>query len=197
VVHTMPMSPSFPSPAMAAQIPANTLSKWPELVASMISSPLAPEWSATLTALGDYLVLHQQIKAAHVCYLLSPQTSPLGGIQSPSGRVVLIGLRNPHAWPSFYKDTDPIILSEMAEFAFSLKSVMKGQEPFHSLLHLQAYKLIRASYLTEIGKIQAASRYCEAITAAMTHPSHYLNSVLIEQLKGLADCLIDTPQMAK
>ncbi|KAG2144936.1 Sec23-binding domain of Sec16-domain-containing protein [Suillus cothurnatus] len=197
IAHTTPMSPSFPSPAMAAQIPANALSKWPELVASMISSPLSPEWSATLTALGDYLVSHQLVEAAHVCYLLSPQTSPIGGIGSPSGRIVLIGSRNPHAWPSFYKDTDPIILSEIAEFAFSLKSVTKGQEPFHGLPHLQAYKLIRASYLSEIGEIQAASRYCEAITATMTHPSHYLNSVLIEQLKGLADRLIGTPQMAK
>ncbi|KAG1891037.1 Sec23-binding domain of Sec16-domain-containing protein [Suillus subluteus] len=197
VVHTTPMSPSFPSPAMAAQIPAKALSKWPELVASMISSPLSSEWSATLTALGDYLVSHQQVEAAHVCYLLSPQTSPIGGIGSPSGRIVLIGSRNPHAWPSFYKDTDPIILSEIAEFAFLLKSVTKGQEPFHGLPHLQAYKLIRASYLAEIGEIRAASRYCEAITAAMTHPSHYLNSVLIEQLKGLADRLIGTPQMAK
>ncbi|KAG1875268.1 Sec23-binding domain of Sec16-domain-containing protein [Suillus tomentosus] len=197
VVHTTPMSPSFPSPAMAAQIPANALSKWPELVASMVSSPVSPEWSAALTALGDYLVSHQQVEAAHVCYLLSPQTSPIGGIGSPSGRIVLIGSRNPHAWPSFYKDTDPIILSEIAEFAFSLKSVTKGQEPFHGLPHLQAYKLIRASYLAEIGEIQAASRYCEAITAAMTHPSHYLNSVLIEQLKGLANRLIGTPQMAK
>ncbi|KAG1808527.1 Sec23-binding domain of Sec16-domain-containing protein [Suillus variegatus] len=182
----MPMSPSFPSPAMAAQIPANALSKWPELVSSMVSSPVSPEWSAALTALGDYLVSHQQVEAAHVCYLLSPQTSPIGGIGSPSGRIVLIGSQNPHAWPSFYKDTDPIILSEITEFAFSLKSVTKGQEPFHGLPHLQAYKLIRASYLAEIGEIQAASRYCEAITAAMTHPSHYLNSVLIEQLKGLA-----------
>ncbi|KAG1782517.1 Sec23-binding domain of Sec16-domain-containing protein [Suillus placidus] len=197
IVHTTPMSPSFPSPAMAEQIPANALSRWPELVASMISSPLSPEWSATLTALGDYLVSHQQVEAAHVCYLLSPQTSPIGGIGSPSGRIVLIGSQNPHTWPSFYKDTDPIILSEIAEFAFSLKSVTKGQEPFHGLPHLQAYKLIRASYLAEIGEIQAASRYCEAITAAMTHPSLYLNSVLIEQLKGLADRLIGTPQMAK
>lgn len=197
VVHTTPMSPSFPSPAMAAQIPPNALSKWPELVASMVSSPLSPEWSATLTALGDYLVSHQQVEAAHVCYLLSPQTSPIGGIGSPSGRVVLIGSRNPHAWPSFYKDTDSIILSEIAEFAFSLKCVTKGQEPFHGLPHLQAYKLIRASYLAEIGEIQAASRYCEAITAAMAHPSPYLNSVFIEQLKGLADRLVGTPQMAK
>ncbi|KAG2368595.1 Sec23-binding domain of Sec16-domain-containing protein [Suillus spraguei] len=197
VVHTTPMSPSFPSPAVAAQIPASALSKWPELVASMVSSPLSPEWSATLTALGDYLVSHQQVEAAHVCYLLSPQSSPIGGIGSPSCRVVLVGSRNPHAWPSFYKDTDTIILSEIAEFAFSLKSGTKGQEFFHGLPHLQAYKLIRASYLAEIGEIQAASRYCEAITAGMTHPSQYLNSVLIEQLKGLAGRLIGTPQMAK
>ncbi|OAX44673.1 hypothetical protein K503DRAFT_705929 [Rhizopogon vinicolor AM-OR11-026] len=197
IAHTTPMSPSFPSPAMAAQIPANALSKWPELVASMVSSPLSPDWSATLTALGDYLVSHQQVEAAHACYLLSPQTSPMGGIGSPSARVVLIGSRNPHSWPAFFKDTDAIILSEITEFALSLKSTPKGQEPFRGLPHLQAYKLIRASYLVEIGEIQSASRYCEAITAAMTHSSPYFNSVVIEQLKGLADRLVGVPQMEK
>ncbi|KAG0707732.1 Sec23-binding domain of Sec16-domain-containing protein [Suillus ampliporus] len=106
VAHTTPMSPSFPSPAMAAQIPASALTKWPELVAAVISSPLSPEWSATLTALGDYLVSHQQVEAAHACYLLSPQTSPIGGVGSPSGRIVLVGSRSPHSWPAFYKDTD-------------------------------------------------------------------------------------------
>ncbi|KAG1756748.1 Sec23-binding domain of Sec16-domain-containing protein [Suillus paluster] len=197
IVHTTPMSPSFPSPAMAAQIPANALLKWPELVASMVSSPLSPEWSATLTALGDYLVTHQQVEAAHACYLLSPQTSPIGGIGSPSGRIVLIGSRSPHAWPAFYKDTDPIVLSEIIEFALSLKSIPKGQEPFHGLPHLQAYKLIRASYLAEIGETQAASRYCEAIAAAITHPSRYIHSVVVEQLKGLADRLSGIPQTEK
>jgi hypothetical protein len=83
----------------------------------------------------------------------------MGGIGSPSARVILIGSRNPHSWPTFFKDTDTIILSEINEFALSLKSIPKGQEPFHGLPHLQAYKLIRASYLAEIGEIQAASRY--------------------------------------
>jgi hypothetical protein len=96
-----------------------------------------------------------------VSYLLSPQTSPIGGVGSPSARIVLIGSRSPHSWPTFSKDTDTIILSEIAEFALSLKSTPKGQEPFHGLPHLQAYKLIRASYLVEIGEIQTASRCVE------------------------------------
>jgi len=102
-----------------------------------------------------------------VSYLLSPQTSPMGGIGSPSARVVLIGSRSPHSWPAFFKDTDSIILSEIVEFALSLKSTPKGQEVFRGLPHLQAYKLIRASYLAEIGEIQAASRYvgCSCLIA--------------------------------
>ncbi|KAH7926328.1 hypothetical protein BV22DRAFT_1009394, partial [Leucogyrophana mollusca] len=195
--HITPMSPNFPAPAVTAQIPPDSLSKWPEIVATIVSSPLTAECSATLTALGDYLVSHNFVEAAHACYLLSPQTSSMGGVGSPSTRIILVGSRNPHSWPVFTKDPDPIIFSEITEFAFSLKPSVKGQEPFHGFPHLQAYKMIRASYLSEMGHVQAATRYCEAISGSMGRPSPYFNAVLSDQLKGLADRLIGVSHVGK
>lgn len=64
--HITPVSPKFPSTTAAAQIPVESLSKWPEIVASIVSSPLNPEYSATLSALGDCLVSHHLVEGAHV-----------------------------------------------------------------------------------------------------------------------------------
>lgn len=60
-----PMSPNFPAPAVAGNIPPDVLAKWQETVAMMISNPLSPDTSSALTALGDYLITNQWIEAAH------------------------------------------------------------------------------------------------------------------------------------
>lgn len=83
----------------------------------------------------------------------------MGGLHSPSTRLVLLGSQSPHQWPIFYKDSDPLVFSEIAEFAMSLATPPKGQEPFHGIPHLQAYKLIRAVFLAEIGQVDIAKRY--------------------------------------
>lgn len=90
-------------------------------------------------------------------YLLSPQTSPMGGVGS-SSRVVLLGSPGPHISPGSLKDPDPIIFSEIAEFALSLATPAKGQEAFLGLPYLQPYRLIRAAYLAEIGHVQLSHR---------------------------------------
>ncbi|KAI6022685.1 Sec23-binding domain of Sec16-domain-containing protein [Pisolithus marmoratus] len=185
--HITPMSPNFPSAVTATQVPPEPLLKWPEIVASALTDVSNPEWSAAITALGDYLLSHQQVEAAHVCYMLSPQTSMIGGVGSPSARIVLLGSQSPHSMPTFCKDFDATIFSEILEFAFSLKATPKGQEPFLGFPHLQAYKLVRAVYLAEIGHLQAASRYCEAITTSMARPSPYFNPVMV----------VDAPDMDK
>src|SRR5882762_1978665 len=98
------------------------------------------------------------IKPCVSSYLLSPITSPIGGIGSPSTRLVLVGSHSPHHWPAFHKDPDPVILTEITEFAMSLAVPPKGQDPFQGLPHLQAYRLIRAMSLAEIGHIDIAKR---------------------------------------
>ncbi|OBZ75115.1 hypothetical protein A0H81_04209 [Grifola frondosa] len=157
---------------------------------------MTAEASAALTALGDQLTAHQWTEAAHVCYLLSPQTSPFGGMGSAS-RLVLLGGPGPTNSPIFHKDPDPIIFSEIAEFALSLATPAKGQETFTGLPHLQPYRLIRAASLAEIGHVQLANRYCEAIGSCINRSSPYTNMTFIEQLKELTDRLIAAPQVDK
>lgn len=51
-----------------------------------------------------------------------------------------------------------MIFSEIVEFARSLATPAKGQEPFLGIAHLQAYRFIRAIALAEIGDIQQAHK---------------------------------------
>ena len=86
-------------------------------------------------------------------YLLSPQTSLMGGLGSPSARISLLGSKN---LSDAMKDPDALILTEILEFAMSLAPASKGQEP--ALSYLQAYRFIRAASLAESGYVQLATR---------------------------------------
>ncbi|KAJ7109395.1 Sec23-binding domain of Sec16-domain-containing protein [Mycena epipterygia] len=189
-VHMTPMTPNFAAPALANNIPVQSLASWADTVAMMLSNPMTADTSAALTALGDQLLSHQWVEAAHACYLLSPQTSPVGGIGNPSARIVLLGSRSPQVWPSFYKDSDPVIFTEILEFSLSLAPPVKGQDAFYGLPHLQAYRFIRAMALAELGEVQLANRYCEAITASFSRASPYFTGALLDQLKALSDRIV-------
>ncbi|KAF9264646.1 hypothetical protein L218DRAFT_862380 [Marasmius fiardii PR-910] len=197
ITHTTPMTPNFVLPPPAANIPPESLCKWAEMVAMMLSGTMNPETSSALTALGDQLSGNQWVEAGHVCYLLSPQTSPIGGMITPAARVILLGAPHPQTSTKSLRNTDTIIFSEILEFALGLNTPMKGHEPFHGLPHLQAFRLIRAIFLAEIGEIALASRYCEAITASMHRSSPYFTPVLSEQLRGLTDRIAGTAHSEK
>lgn len=184
-----PRTPNFTLPAAGAKIPAESLSKWAETVAMLLVSPLTPDASATLTALGDQLLANGWLEAAHVCFLLSPQTSPVGGVGNPAARIVLLGSKNPANVPTFSRDSDSIVFTEILEHALATAPVPKGQEPNHGFPHLQAYRLIRAYAAAEAGDLGVASRYCEAITASLVRGSVYFTPTMLEQLKNLADRL--------
>ncbi|ESK97004.1 copii vesicle coat protein [Moniliophthora roreri MCA 2997] len=197
VSHTTPMTPNFATQIPVANIPVESLSKWAEMISMMISSTMSSETSSALTALGDQLCGNQWVEAGHVCYLLSSQTSPIGGVGNPSARVVLLGAPNPQTSTKFLRDTDAIIFSEILEFAMGLTPPVKGHEPFQGLAHLQAYRLVRALFLAEIGEISLANRYCEAITASMNRGSPYFTQVLSDQLKGLSNRIAGTSHSDK
>jgi hypothetical protein len=91
-------------------------------------------------------------------YLLSPATSPVGGISTPSVRMVLLGSESPSVSRNFENDDDAIIFTEIAEYAHSLTPTVKGQDAYAGVPHLQAYKLVRATRLTEMGHLSLATR---------------------------------------
>lgn len=72
--------------------------------------------------------------------------------------MVLLGSPSPHTALNALKDPDSIIFTEIVEFALSLVPVAKGQDPFGGLPHLQAYRLIRAVSLVEVGDVAGANR---------------------------------------
>ena len=61
-----PRTPSFVVPAAPTHIPVESIYRWAEAAAMMLSSPLSQETSAALTSLGDQLVANQLFEAAHV-----------------------------------------------------------------------------------------------------------------------------------
>jgi hypothetical protein len=96
----------------------------------------------------------------------------------------------------FNKDIDAFIFSEILEFALSLIPTGKGQDGFSGLPHLQAYRLMRAVYLAEMGYDTVASRYCDAISATLrmnNRGSPYYTTTFTEQLDSITDRLSGAP----
>ncbi len=181
--------------AVDASSTSSVLPSWKESAAIVASNRSASD-SAALTAIGDGLCTRGLLEAAHFCYLLSPQTSPIGGADTNGARLTLLGLSNPKASPAFVQDLDAILMTEVLEFAQGLVPAVKGQEPFPGIPHLQAYKLVHAQQLADLGEVGKAQRYCEAIAQCLKQCKHspYLHSTLLSQSKQLSDRLVGAPQ---
>ena len=76
---------------------------------------------------------------------------------APSGRVVLLGSESPALRNNLSANYEPIHLTEIVEFGLSL-APSSGKESFTGLPHLQAYKLVRAVQLAELGYIKEATK---------------------------------------
>ncbi|SAM82087.1 related to SEC16-COPII vesicle coat protein required for ER transport vesicle budding [Ustilago bromivora] len=173
---------------------STALPSWKES-AAIVASNRSPSDSAALTAIGDGLCTRGLLEAAHFCYLLSPSTSPIGGADTTGVRFTLLGLANPKSSTAFLQDLDGILMTEVLEFAQGLVPAAKGQEAFAGIPHLQAYKLVHAQQLADLGETAKAQRYCEAIAQCLKQSKHspYLHSTLLSQSKQLSDRLVGAP----
>lgn len=130
------------------------------------------------------------VSSSFLSYLLSPQTSVVGGFDTPNVRMVLLdgdhvgrlGARRPR----FFLSTDAVHLTEAYEVALILlngSNVAQGCLP-----HLQAYKLVQAWRLAELGHADLAAKYCESmeeIVNVYSKGSPYFNRRFLESLKDL------------
>ncbi|KAF7726142.1 vesicle coat component [Apophysomyces ossiformis] len=153
------------------------LSKWRETLTLILANRTSRDTEA-ITALGDILKSNGWIEAAHICYILSPQSSLHSGADTPHARLSFVGGDN-------FLDLDTLYLSELFEFASSIKHSSATPLPF-----LQGYKLVHAWWLADLGLLPEAQRYCESIADAIkayTKPSPYLHRHLLERLKEFAE----------
>lgn len=135
----------------------------------------------------------------------------------PGVRYSLIGSQHSLQLPSATTEVDAIELTEIVEFALSLVPVPKGQEAYAGLPHLQAYRLVHALRLSDLGLHAQAqrqvpdrsslqlqhrqyridnrdkfSRYCDAIGSTMklaTKPSPFYHPALLAQVTQFSDRL--------
>lgn len=82
----------------------------------------------------------------------------LGGLGQNGTRITILGCESPEASSSYAVDLDGIMLTEVVEFALSLTPASKGQETFGGLPHLQAYRLLHAVRLADVGLTSKASK---------------------------------------
>ncbi|KZV90262.1 hypothetical protein EXIGLDRAFT_750750 [Exidia glandulosa HHB12029] len=199
-MHITPMTANFTQPTIPTNVPNDILGRWQDIAATVVSNHVLGD-SSGLTALGDTLLSHKWVEAAHACYLLSRSTSSISGCSNTaSARIVLLGSPNPASSHSFSKDQDPFIFTEILEFALSLAPASNGQDVFVGFPHLQAYRLLRAWHMVEMGHERLAQRYCDAVAATVrtiNRGSPFFTLTFLEQLKELSDRLTAAPQLDK
>ncbi|KAK9687777.1 hypothetical protein K7432_014656 [Basidiobolus ranarum] len=182
-----PLTPKATSQLSQNSVSIEKLTKWRETIA-MILANRTPGDTLALTSFGDLLRSQGWIYAAHICYLLSPQSSVHSGLDTPSVKTVLFGVDHSKYHACFARDLNALDRTEIYEHAISLRS----SSPINGLPFLQPYKLQRAWYLADCGYTSEALRYCESIANIVkVHPkgSPYFHELFLEKLKELHERL--------
>jgi len=175
-----------------AQNALQGLDEWRETVALILNNRSDGDVSALL-ALGRLLAQYGRVEAAHVCFIFARPVVHLSGVDDTQADLVLIGADHRRNPLELGVDLEPVLLTEVYEFALSLSS----QGGSHVVPHLQNYKLAHAYQLAENGYRTDAQAYCDAIAAAMkatTRISPYYSASFIATLDDLTKRLSQSPR---
>ncbi|KAI7864453.1 Sec23-binding domain of Sec16-domain-containing protein, partial [Spinellus fusiger] len=168
------------APNTTLPIGLEKLKQWQETLLLILANRTPRDYEA-ITALGDLLKAQRWIEAAHICYILSPQSSLHSGIDAPHVRLTLLGTDG----HTISRDLDALYLSELYEFAMSNKQTITTSMPF-----LQPYKLAYAWQLVDYGLTGHAQRYCEAIAGAIkanTKRNPWMHRQFVERLEEFSE----------
>jgi hypothetical protein len=178
--------------AGATQNALQGLDKWRETVALILNNRSEGDASALLS-LGRLLAQYGRVEAAHACFIFARSVLKVSGVDDPQADLVLIGADHRLNPLEMGVELDPILLTEVYEFALSLSSPSGS----YVIPHLQNYKLAHAYQLAENGHRTDTQAYCDAIAAAMkatTQVSLYYNAAFIANLDDLSKRLSQSPK---
>ncbi|EOA88484.1 uncharacterized protein SETTUDRAFT_168364 [Exserohilum turcica Et28A] len=178
--------------AGATQNVQQGLDKWRETIALILNNRSEGDVAALLS-LGRLLGQYGRVEAAHACFIFARSVIKMGGVDDIQADLVLIGANHRQFPLETGIDLEPILLTEVFEFAMSLSSPTGS----YILPHLQNYKLVHAYQLAENGHKTDAQAYCDAIAAAMkatTQISPYYNPAFIGSLEDLSQRLSQSPK---
>ncbi|KAF2811949.1 uncharacterized protein BDZ99DRAFT_284183 [Mytilinidion resinicola] len=167
------------------------LDRWQESLLLILSNRSEGDVQALLS-LGRLLAGYGRIEAAHICFIFGRSTAYFGGLDDPQSDLVLVGADHRANPESIGKDLEPLMLTEIYEYALSLHASSAAIVP-----HLQNFKLAHAFTLAEFGYRNEAQHYCDAIGAAIkatTRVSPYYNNSFIMLLEDLTKRLSHSPK---
>ncbi|KAF1844563.1 uncharacterized protein K460DRAFT_365509 [Cucurbitaria berberidis CBS 394.84] len=176
----------------ATQDALQGLDKWRETVALILSNRSEGDVSALLS-LGRLLSQYGRVEAAHTCFIFARSVLLVSGVDDSQADLVLISADHRKNPLELGIDLEPILLTEIYEFALSLSTPGTS----HVIPHLQNYKLTHAYQLAEYGHRTEAQAYCHAIAAVMkstTRPSPYYNASFLASLDDLTSRLSQSPK---
>lgn len=159
---------------------------WRKLLAMLLNNKAD---DSAIIALAQTLLSHDEVYAAHICFLVCARP-PIGVGNDPRALFATLGfeMSSDDGWTSARNEA--VIFSEIYEFLLSL-----AQPKFICLPHLLEFKLQRAYLLSDLGQANAAKRYCDGITnalRALPKGTAHLNHVLVGQLRELSHRLNQT-----
>ncbi|KAF2196525.1 hypothetical protein GQ43DRAFT_426419 [Delitschia confertaspora ATCC 74209] len=169
-----------------------SLDKWRETLSLVLNNRSEGDVQALLS-LGRLLAGYGRVEAAHVCFIFARSAAHVGGVDDPQSDMVLVGADHRLDPLALGADLEPILLTEVYEFALSLAA----SNGTHVIPHIQNYKLGHAYALAEYGYKNEAQQYCDAIAAAMkatTRVSPYYNGIFITSLDDLSKRLSQSPK---
>jgi hypothetical protein len=168
------------------------LDKWRETLSLILNNRSNGDTQALLS-LGRLLAGYGRVEAAHICFIFARPLAYLGGVDDAQSDIVLLGADHRADPLVLGNDIEPILLTEIYEFALSLSA----QGGSHIIPHLQNYKLAHAYTLAEYGFRTDAQAYCDAIAASMkstTKISPYYNGGFLSSLDDLNKRLSQSPK---
>jgi hypothetical protein len=168
------------------------LEKWRETLSLVLNNRSTGD-TAALLSLGKLLAGYGRIEAAHICFIFAKASVYISGVDDPQADMVLVGADHRAHPLDLGNDLEPVLLTEVYEFALSL-SAPSGS---HVIPHLQSYKLAHAYTLAEYGHRTDAQAYCDAIATAMkstTKISAYYNGSFVASLDDLSKRLSQSPK---
>ncbi|KKF93120.1 COPII coat assembly protein sec-16 [Ceratocystis platani] len=187
------------APAAASGLSGDSLEgldKWRETVSLILSNRSSGDLQA-LVALGDLLLGYGRPEASHVCFLFAKSAAVFSGLDDPRANFVLVGADHRGQADQFAKEIEPLLLSDVFEYALSLAPVGTSAAAYVGAPHLTAYRLHLAMALAEYGHRDKALQYCEAIITAMnaqTRRSPYHHPILEITVDDLLKRLRSAPK---
>ncbi|KAI8924152.1 Sec23-binding domain of Sec16-domain-containing protein [Entophlyctis helioformis] len=162
-------------------------------VLTIILANRTPGDATAIVSLGEQLMHFGRTAEAHVCFMLARIDSLATGVDGQGGShgqalVTLVGANHIRQPSTFFRDPVMLYLTEAVEYACTLTGSGGVANGFP---HLQAFKFWYATYLSDLGYTELATKYVESIINFIKDHkgSPYLHQTLGEKLRQFADQL--------